>query len=63
MKPDSPVMIRARHAEFGGEQGFYARTSEACQGPMRLSVAGLICKESTFASPCEGATARFASTS
>jgi S-formylglutathione hydrolase len=34
----SALVVRSEHASFGGRQGFYARESEACGGPMRFSV-------------------------
>ncbi|MFO0710188.1 MAG: S-formylglutathione hydrolase [Sandaracinus sp.] len=34
----SALVTRSEHACFGGRQGFYERTSEACAGPMRFSV-------------------------
>jgi len=38
MTAASKVTIRSEHAAYGGRQGFYERTSEACAGPMRFSV-------------------------
>lgn len=32
------MKTRSEHAAFGGRQGFYENESEACRGPMRLSV-------------------------
>lgn len=37
MNPES-IVTRSEHAAFGGRQGFYEATSEACSGPMRFSV-------------------------
>lgn len=34
----SNLTTRSEHAAFGGRQGFYEHTSEACGGPMRFSV-------------------------
>jgi S-formylglutathione hydrolase len=34
----SALTTRSEHAAFGGRQGFYERSSEACAGPMRFSV-------------------------
>jgi len=32
------LVTRSEHSAFGGRQGFYERTSDACAGPMRFSV-------------------------
>ncbi len=38
MTAASKVTTRSEHAAYGGRQGFYERTSDACAGPMRFSV-------------------------
>ena len=37
-KLEPAVTVRSEHAAFGGVQGFYEASSEACAGPMRFSV-------------------------
>ena len=38
MTAASKITVRSEHAAYGGRQGFYERTSDACAGPMRFSV-------------------------